>query len=99
MAESPAEYLAANAPYPGVVKSLQRCLHQLYIASSKKENRVARLVTDLLHLDGFGAGSAWLFAGLLPPNEEKARVLQYATLARSVTAFYSGSHSYRFVLV
>jgi hypothetical protein len=76
MAESPEEYLAANKPYPGIESALMCCAHPFYIASSKKENRVSKLASDVLKLKGFEPGSSRMFTALLPPNEKKAEALE-----------------------
>ena len=73
--DSPESYISANQPFPGVQHALRMCEFPYYIASSKREARVAKLATDVLKIQGFEEGSPRMVADLMPPSEKKTEAL------------------------
>mmetsp|Transcript_33573 Transcript_33573/g.79687 ORF Transcript_33573/g.79687 Transcript_33573/m.79687 type:complete len:319 (-) Transcript_33573:183-1139(-) len=68
-------WLAANRPYKGVVSALRACQSPSYFVSSKAGHRVSHVLKHNLGLD-VPEDSPRMFAGLLPPEREKARALR-----------------------
>mmetsp|Transcript_14898 Transcript_14898/g.44977 ORF Transcript_14898/g.44977 Transcript_14898/m.44977 type:complete len:358 (-) Transcript_14898:3089-4162(-) len=70
-----ADWLTYAQPYPNIKETLQYCEHPFYIVSSKKAHRISRVAQRQLGLD-VPEDSPRLFAGLIPPDEQKIETLK-----------------------
>lgn len=77
LAADPAAWLAFNPLYAGVGEALGDCPHPYYIASSKRSDRLTRLLrAQLPALADLPDASPRVLAGLIPPNERKIAALR-----------------------
>jgi phosphoglycolate phosphatase-like HAD superfamily hydrolase len=71
----PEAWVATVPLYPGIKEALADCPYPFYIASSKREDRLVRLLNGLLGL-GVEEGSPRVIASLIPPNQRKIEALR-----------------------
>ncbi|KAK9914914.1 hypothetical protein WJX75_002260 [Coccomyxa subellipsoidea] len=64
-----------NQLYGGMYEAVRSCTYPWYIASSKAGHRVSSLMGSLMGIE-MEPTSPRLFAGLIPPNEEKIEALR-----------------------
>ncbi|CAL8468778.1 g8319 [Coccomyxa elongata] len=64
-----------NQLYGGIYEAVRSCTYPWYVASSKAPHRVSSLMWSLLGIE-MEPSSPRLFAGLIPPEEEKSEALR-----------------------
>lgn len=75
MASDLGRFSSLNPMYVGIPEALASCPFPFYVASSKSAGRLFKLLNEGLGM-GLEPGSPRVFAGLIPPNEEKIAVLR-----------------------
>ena len=84
VATDPAAWVALNPLYPGVAVAMADCTSPFYICSSKRGDRLVRLLNAQFNLD-VTEDSPRVMASLIPPNEMKIEALRNV-MARPIAA-------------
>ena len=70
-------WVALNPPYKGVVDALSDCAMPVYFCSSKRGDRLVRLLNAQLSLSpALDEYSPRVFSSMIPPNEKKIQALR-----------------------
>jgi hypothetical protein len=93
MATDPDAWLRLNPLYEGIADAMADCTSPFYICSSKRGDRLVRLLNAQFNL-GVTEESPRVLASLIPPNEKKIEALRNV-MARPVAA--SSSTSLHFI--